>query len=298
MASSARGARRGTPHLSTGRNGRVRLCADRNIGPGRWGRYSGKHPARCDNRCRFYRCRRDHEGRGGRDGPRYRCQRLGGGHYWRCSWLRLLRYRAHSSRCQYRRSSNPARGLRPVQLRRRRFLKLVSVRHHDGDRPRWRSRSTHQGGLDVGRRDAAVVSVGRGCSAVRGGGHPHHAGISGPQMGLRAADRVYRRGRCVSLRARLPRAAARAARAIRRGALAATLGSTMHCVAGDGVGILAGAVLSSVFGLAGLAEVARRIHSGLRLRLDDFPGAVHARHGRRIIPQVRWRARSCRSCCR
>ena len=34
-----------------------------------------------------------------------------------------------------------------------------------------------------------------------------------------------------------------------------TLGSTMHCVAGDGVGILAGAVLSSVFGLAGLVEV-------------------------------------------
>src|SRR5215472_14051714 len=34
-----------------------------------------------------------------------------------------------------------------------------------------------------------------------------------------------------------------------------TLGSTMHCVAGDGVGILAGAVLSSVFGLAGLTEV-------------------------------------------
>src|SRR5262249_24353261 len=34
-----------------------------------------------------------------------------------------------------------------------------------------------------------------------------------------------------------------------------TLGSTMHCVAGDGVGILAGAVLSSVFGVAGLIEV-------------------------------------------
>jgi Domain of unknown function (DUF4396) len=34
-----------------------------------------------------------------------------------------------------------------------------------------------------------------------------------------------------------------------------TLGSTMHCVAGDGVGIIAGAVLSSVFGLAGLAEI-------------------------------------------
>jgi hypothetical protein len=33
------------------------------------------------------------------------------------------------------------------------------------------------------------------------------------------------------------------------------LGSTMHCVAGDGVGILAGAVLAGVFGIAGLAEV-------------------------------------------
>jgi hypothetical protein len=35
-----------------------------------------------------------------------------------------------------------------------------------------------------------------------------------------------------------------------------TLGSTMHCVAGDGVGILVGAVLSSLLGLTGLAEVA------------------------------------------
>ena len=35
-----------------------------------------------------------------------------------------------------------------------------------------------------------------------------------------------------------------------------TLGSTMHCVAGDGVGILVGAVLSGVLGLTGLKEVA------------------------------------------
>ena len=34
-----------------------------------------------------------------------------------------------------------------------------------------------------------------------------------------------------------------------------TLGSTMHCVACDGLGILAGAVISSVVGIAGLAEV-------------------------------------------
>jgi hypothetical protein len=32
-----------------------------------------------------------------------------------------------------------------------------------------------------------------------------------------------------------------------------TLGSTTHCVAGDGVGIVAGAVLASVLGLAGAA---------------------------------------------
>ncbi len=35
-----------------------------------------------------------------------------------------------------------------------------------------------------------------------------------------------------------------------------TLGSTMHCVAGDGVGILAGAVLSSLLHIGGLAEIA------------------------------------------
>ena len=35
-----------------------------------------------------------------------------------------------------------------------------------------------------------------------------------------------------------------------------TLGSTMHCVAGDGIGILVGAVLSSLLGLTGFAEVA------------------------------------------
>jgi hypothetical protein len=34
-----------------------------------------------------------------------------------------------------------------------------------------------------------------------------------------------------------------------------TLGSTMHCVAGDGVGILVGAVISSSVGIAGLAEM-------------------------------------------
>jgi hypothetical protein len=34
------------------------------------------------------------------------------------------------------------------------------------------------------------------------------------------------------------------------------LGSTMHCVAGDGIGILVGAVISSLFGIGGPAEIA------------------------------------------
>src|SRR5712691_3743161 len=42
-----------------------------------------------------------------------------------------------------------------------------------------------------------------------------------------------------------------------------TLGSTMHCVAGDGVVILAGAVLPSVSGLAGLAQVVVEYTLGL-----------------------------------
>src|SRR5262249_58964895 len=33
------------------------------------------------------------------------------------------------------------------------------------------------------------------------------------------------------------------------------LGSTMHCVAGDGVGILVGAILAGLLGLTGLGEV-------------------------------------------
>jgi hypothetical protein len=51
------------------------------------------------------------------------------------------------------------------------------------------------------------------------------------------------------------------------------LGSTMHCVAGDGIGILAGAVVA-------LLDDRRRhprIRSRLHLRLDDFSSVVHAR---------------------
>src|SRR3954447_24966172 len=80
------------------------------------------------------------------------------------------------------------------------------------------------GGPDVGRRDVAVVPADGGVAAIRGGGHSEHARISSAQMGVRAAHGIYRRVRRVSLRARLPGAAARTARALRRGALAAGAG--------------------------------------------------------------------------
>jgi hypothetical protein len=53
------------------------------------------------------------------------------------------------------------------------------------------------------------------------------------------------------------------------------LGSTMHCVAGDGVGIIAGALLSSVRHCRP-RRGRPRIRAGLCFRLDDLSGAVHA----------------------
>src|SRR5665213_3147886 len=51
------------------------------------------------------------------------------------------------------------------------------------------------------------------------------------------------------------------------------LGSTMHCVAGDGIGILAGAVIASYLTLSRPAD-RTRIRARLRLRLDYLSGAV------------------------
>src|SRR5262245_41782549 len=63
------------------------------------------------------------------------------------------------------------------------------------------------------------------------------------------------------------------------------LGSTMHCVAGDGVGILAGAALASVLGITGLAEVALEYVLGFAfgwmifqaLFMRDMMGGSYAR---------------------
>src|SRR5260370_38398261 len=50
------------------------------------------------------------------------------------------------------------------------------------------------------------------------------------------------------------------------------LGSTMHCVAGDGVGILAGAVLARVLGLGGLAGVVLEYILGFAFGWTIFQG--------------------------
>jgi hypothetical protein len=64
-----------------------------------------------------------------------------------------------------------------------------------------------------------------------------------------------------------------------------TLGSTMHYAAGDGVGILAGAVLASVFGVAGLGEILLEYGLGFgfgwlvfqALFMRDMAGGSHTR---------------------
>ena len=72
-------------------------------------------------------------------------------------------------------------------------------------------------------------------------------------------------------------------------------GSTMHCVAGDGVGILVGAVLSSLLGLTGLAEVGLEyvlgfgfgwtIFQALFMR-DDAGGSYSVALKRTFIPEL------------
>jgi hypothetical protein len=63
-----------------------------------------------------------------------------------------------------------------------------------------------------------------------------------------------------------------------------TLGSTMHCVAGDGVGILVGAVLSSLLGLVGLAEVALEYLLGFGFGWTIFQALFHAGRRGGLLP--------------
>ena len=80
--------------------------------------------------------------------------------------------------------------------------------------------------------------------------------ITGPQMGLRAGDRLHRRVWRVPVRAGLWRSRYLGLHEQYTSARwRQTLGSTMHCVAGDGVGILVGAALAGVLHLSGWWEV-------------------------------------------
>jgi len=74
-----------------------------------------------------------------------------------------------------------------------------------------------------------------------------------------------------------------------------TLGSVMHCVAGDGVGILAGAVLARVLGVTGLAEVALEYALGFgfgwtvfqALFMRDMAGGSYSRSlANTFIPEL------------
>jgi hypothetical protein len=72
------------------------------------------------------------------------------------------------------------------------------------------------------------------------------------------------------------------------------LGSTMHCAAGDGVGILAGAVLASVFQVTGLAEIVLEYVLGFgfgwmvfqALFMRDMAGGSYSRSLACTIPEL------------
>jgi len=72
------------------------------------------------------------------------------------------------------------------------------------------------------------------------------------------------------------------------------LGSTMHCVAGDGVGILAGAALAPVLGLGGLAEVILEYILGFAfgwtifqaLFMRDVGGSYRRALARTFVPEL------------
>src|SRR3984957_10568465 len=158
---------------------------------------------------------------------------------------------------------------------------------HDSTRRRSTLHGMDQGAmiydLGVGWRDAAVVSADCGIATVRRDRHPHYARICCDEMGIRLADRVYRRGWCVSLRSRLPRAAARAARTLRFRTLAASagIGDALRCRRWRRNCRRRGA-----FEPPSPWRCHRNdsgIYAWFRLRLDDFPGAVHARHGRGLF---------------
>ena len=70
-------------------------------------------------------------------------------------------------------------------------------------------------------------------------------------MGLRAGDRLHRRVWRVPVRAGLPEPLPGLHEQYTSARWRQTLGSTMHCVAGDGVGILVGAALAGVLHLSG-----------------------------------------------
>jgi hypothetical protein len=104
-------------------------------------------------------------------------------------------------------------------------------------------------------RSAVVRPCGAG-SRLRDDRHPQHARVAGAQMGfvlLTAYTGVVGAFLYVlGCREPLPGTHEEYTATHWR----QTLGSTMHCVAGDGIGILVGAVLSSLLGLTGFAEVA------------------------------------------
>jgi len=99
--------------------------------------------------------------------------------------------------------------------------------------------------------------------------HPRHARASSDEIGLCAVHTLFGSDRRIPVRDRLPRAALHEQSVPARWRQA--LGSTMHYVAGDGIAILAGAVIGALIALG----TRPRTCAVLRLWLDYLPGTAY-----------------------
>ena len=66
-----------------------------------------------------------------------------------------------------------------------------------------------------------------------------------------------------------------------------SLGSTIHCVAGDATGIVVAAIITTAIGLPMWGDTIVEYVARVRLRPARVPGAVHARHARGQLPRRR-----------
>src|SRR5215469_822229 len=130
--------------------------------------------------------------------------------------------------------------------------------------------SGRRGGTDAQRCHSGMVCSNRSVGRLRRGRYPHHSRVASLEMGLRTGHPLHRSYRRAALCTRLPRAAPRHARTIRRCAMAADPRLHDALYRGDGVGILAGAVIGGFLELPAALDITMEYVLGFGIGLGIF----------------------------